>query len=241
MKSFFNIVNLRGTIFIPQIVFDWAFVSELLKILPHYIPTNNTVPSININGVVVNNPNSSDWTFGTQDGTERLIFQSQKIDFIISKEVAYSEEEIKRFSQKCNQIFSKVLELKNTKASRIAIAPTFKYTGDNNTLKSFIRKIFVYKTFKDSMLDTCDFSQVYRIDEKLGRDTYRINYLSRFYTSGNIVVINGINTLQEFNFVDFDINTFVDPAYSFDAELIESFFSKSTEFCYSFMSFYFDE
>ena len=41
MKSYFNIVSLRGTIFIPQIIFDWTFVSEMLKILPNYVPTNN--------------------------------------------------------------------------------------------------------------------------------------------------------------------------------------------------------
>ena len=102
MKSYFNIVSLRGTIFIPQIIFDWTFVSEMLKILPNYVPTNNT-PQI-INGVIVN---STDWMLGTQDGTERLIFQPQKIDFILNKESSYSERDIDEFSKKCDKIFSK--------------------------------------------------------------------------------------------------------------------------------------
>ena len=234
MKSYFNIVSLRGTIFLPQIVFDWTFVSEMLKILPNYVPTNNT-PQI-INGVIVN---STDWMLGTQDGTERLIFQPQKIDFILNKESSYSERDIDEFSKKCDKIFSKILELRNAKASRLAIAPTFKYIGDISTLKSFIQKIYATRVFKEESLDNCEFSQVYRVNENIGDSVFKINYLSKFYTSGNIVIVNGVNTIQEYNLVDFDINTFNDTNYSFDIDLVKTFFSKSSGFCSDFMTFYF--
>ena len=234
MKSYFNIVSLRGTIFIPQIIFDWTFVSEMLKILPNYVPTNNT-PQI-INGVIVN---STDWMLGTQDGTERLIFQPQKIDFILNKESSYSERDIDEFSKKCDKIFSKILELRNAKASRLAIAPTFKYIGDISTLKSFIQKIYATRVFKEESLDNCEFSQVYRVNENIGDSVFKINYLSKFYTSGNIVIVNGVNTIQEYNLVDFDINTFNDTNYSFDIDLVKTFFSKSSGFCSDFMTLYF--
>ena len=234
MKSYFNIVSLRGTIFLPQIVFDWTFVSEMLKILPNYVPTNNT-PQI-INGVIVN---STDWMLGTQDGTERLIFQPQKIDFILNKESSYSERDIDEFSKKCDKIFSKILELRNAKASRLAIAPTFKYIGDISTLKSFIQKIYATRVFKEESLDNCEFSQVYRVNENIGDSVFKINYLSKFYTSGNIVIVNGVNTIQEYNLVDFDINTFNDTNYSFDIDLVKTFFSKSSGFCSDFMTLYF--
>lgn len=234
MKSYFNIVSLRGTIFLPQIIFDWTFVSEMLKILPNYVPTNNT-PQI-INGVIVN---STDWMLGTQDGTERLIFQPQKIDFILNKESSYSERDIDKFSKKCDKIFSKILELRNAKASRLAIAPTFKYIGGISTLKSFIQKIYATRVFKEEALDNCEFSQVYRVNENIGDSVFKINYLSKFYTSGNIVIVNGVNTIQEYNLVDFDINTFNDNNYSFDIDLVKTFFSKSSGFCSDFMTLYF--
>ena len=176
---------------------------------------------------------------GTQDGTERLIFQPQKIDFILNKESSYSERDIDEFSKKCDKIFSKILELRNAKASRLAIAPTFKYIGDISTLKSFIQKIYATRVFKEEALDNCEFSQVYRVNENIGDSVFKINYLSKFYTSGNIVIVNGVNTIQEYNLVDFDINTFNDTNYSFDIDLVKTFFSKSSGFCSDFMTLYF--
>ena len=93
--------------------------------------------------------------------------------------------------------------------------------------------------FKEEALDNCEFSQVYRVNENIGDSVFKINYLSKFYTSGNIVIVNGVNTIQEYNLVDFDINTFNDTNYSFDIDLVKTFFSKSSGFCSDFMTLYF--
>ena len=54
-------------------------------------------------------------------------------------------------------------------------------------------------------------------------------------------VTNGINTIQEVNILDFDINTQVNPNYTFDTVAVKDFFNKVTIFCSDFMSWYFEE
>ena len=56
-----------------------------------------------------------------------------------------------------------------------------------------------------------------------------------------IVVVNGINTIQEVNMVDFDINTFVNPEYSFDTNATSDFFQKGAGFCSEFLLWYIGE
>ena len=56
-----------------------------------------------------------------------------------------------------------------------------------------------------------------------------------------MVVVNGINSIQEVNMLDFDINTFVNPTYSFDVSAVNDFFEKAVGFCSEFLSWYLKE
>ena len=75
------------------------------------------------------------------------------------------------------------MEITGMRASRLAIAPTLEYKGDTTLFKNFVNKIYAKNTFKESKVDNCDFSQVFRVDEEINGKQFIVNYLSKFYVS----------------------------------------------------------
>ena len=90
-------------------------------------------------------------------------------------------------------------------------------------------------------MDNCDFSQVFRVEEEINGKQFIVNYLCKFYVATPIVVVNGINTIQEVNIVDFDRNTFLDPEDSFETNATSDFFQKGAGFCSEFLLWYIGE
>lgn len=238
MKPIFKIEGLRGSLFIPLIPFEWTFVNSLFEILPGFIPSVNQFASPIIKGAVMS-PN--EWLIFSPDNKSRLIFQQQKVDYIVESGIDYSPEVIKEFAEKCIQLFEKILDHSNLSSSRIAIAPTFKWVGEKNLFVDFIKEMYSKNSFKNSSVDNCDFSQVFRVFEDINDMEIKMNYLSKFHTTNSLVVINGVNSIQESYMMDFDINTFVDSKYIFNKTAVYDFFSKAEMFCSSFMDFYFTE
>ena len=239
MKSKFNIVGLRGSIFIPQIKFSWDIVNNLLNNLVNYIPlVNNTGGPIFANGQVMN---PEEWSLSSSNNNSKLIFQAQKIDYIETMEYQYDNAYIIDFSNKCKDLFDVFLEKDEFKSTRIAIAPTFKYNGDYNEFMSFVNAIYNKNVFKGSSIHNCDFSQVYRVKENIGNKEIITNYLSKFYVTNNIITTNGVNQIQESLMLDLDINTKADPNIQFELKDIEDFFNQAPVFCDTFMSFYFQD
>ena len=239
MKPVFKIEGLRGSLFIPLIPFDWMFVNSLFEILPGFIPSvNPSAPQI-INGKMVTPLN--EWLIFSPDHKSKLVFQQQKVDFIIDMGVDYLPQTIKDFSEKCRLLFERIIDYSKQQSSRIAIAPTYKWVGVKDTFMDFVKETFNRNSFKGSTIDNCDFSQVFRVVESINQLDVKINYLSKFYVVNSLSVVNGVNTIQESYMIDFDINTFVDPNYSFDKAMVMDFFSKATSFCTNFMEFYFNE
>lgn len=235
----FNIEGLRGSIFMPQITFSWDFILALKGLLPDYLPSTISGNPQMLRGMLLT---PGDWTLTSPDGKNILIFTAQKVDYIvISTDTTYSQEAIKRFAEQCQKVSGKIMELTGVKANRLAIAPTFKYLGDSTQFKTFINTVYAKNSFKNSGVDNCDFSQVFRVDEEINGTPIKVNYLSKFYTTNAVMVVNGVNTIQEVNMLDFDINTVVSPNYIFDIDAVRDFFNKSAAFCSEFMSWYFKE
>lgn len=237
MKPIFKIEGLRGSIFIPLIPFEWTFVNSLFEILPGFIPSvNQFAPPIK--GALMP---PIEWLIFSPDNKSRLIFQQQKVDFIVEAGIDYSPEIIKDFAEKCTRLFERIIDYSKQDSSRIAIAPTFKWVGENNLFVDFIKEIYSKNSFKGSSVDNCDFSQVFRVVEDINDKEIKLNYLSKFYTANSLAVVNGVNSIQESYMMDFDINTFVDPKYVFNKTAVCDFFSKAVVFCTNFMDFYFSE
>ena len=233
------IEGLRGSLFIPPIPFNWSFVNNLFEILPGFIPSVNQSSPQLINGIVVEPFN--EWLIFSPDNKSRLIFQQQKVDYIIKSGDDYSPQTIIDFSEKCKALFEKIIDYSNQQSSRIAIAPTYKWVGTKDLFMDFVKKTFNNHLFEGSPIDNCDFSQVYRVVENINELDIKLNYLSKFYVVNSLNIVNGVNTIQESFMIDFDINTFVDPNNSFDKATVIDFFSKAESFCTKFMDFYFNE
>lgn len=235
----FIIDGLRGSVFMPQIAFNWNFVSAMQEVLPNYIPSIvSDTPQV-IKGMLLS---PGDWMLVSPNDDVRIVFQAQKIDYIVvNTKVTYTQENVHTLTKECNQVFEKIMVETKMKASRLAIAPRFRYVGDVKLLKKFINAIYAKNTFKKSNVDNFDFSQVFRVDEEISNRHFVINYLSKFYVTTPVVVTNGINTIQEVNMLDFDINTIVNPTYSFDISAVNDFFGKAAGFCSEFLSWYFEE
>ena len=238
MKQNFIIRGLRGSVFMPQMTFNWEFISAIQTMLPNYIPSViSDTPQV-IKGMLLS---PGDWILSSPDDNIRIVFQAQKVDYIINTNIEYTQDIVSTLANNCNQIFKRIMEITGMRASRLAIAPTLEYKGDTTLFKNFVNKIYAKNTFKESKVDNCDFSQVFRVDEEINGKQFIVNYLSKFYVATPIVVVNGINTIQEVNMVDFDINTFVNPEYSFDTNATSDFFQKGAGFCSEFLLWYIGE
>ncbi|MDM8252709.1 hypothetical protein QUW55_14040 [Phocaeicola barnesiae] len=238
-----NIVEIRGTIFISQIQFSWELVHQIQDVLGiTYIPSVNisSAPMF-IEGKLMNSVMSQgEWSLTSPDKKQRIIFQSQKIDIIEEFNISYSSELISQFSKKCKSLFSLIIS-DSVKCSRIAIAPTFEYTGNKESIIAFANACFNLNKFRDVKMDNCEFSQVFRVKEKISDMDVFFNYLSKFYSINKVISIDGVNQLAEVTMIDFDINSKVNPDIVFDYKAIDDFFDKASTYCGSFLSLYFHE
>lgn len=244
MKEHLKLVEIRGTIFIPQIPFSWGVVNDLQQSFKDYIPSVNTSSSpMIIEGAFIN-PYvlaPGEWSLVAPDKKQQVLFHEQKIDFLKFLHEDPSPETIDEFTKGCKTLFKSFSKFTNSKCSRIAIAPTFEYAGDRNDIISFVHDIFKKNDFHDAVLDNCDFSQVFRIRENILDKQIFINYLSKFYNVTKVISSNGKNQLAEATMISFDINSRVDPDITFTHEAVSDFFDKSPKFCEKFLAFYFDK
>ena len=81
MKQNFIIRGLRGSVFMPQITFNWEFISAIQTMLPNYIPSViSDTPQV-IKGMLLS---PGDWILSSPDDNIRIVFQAQKVDYIIN-------------------------------------------------------------------------------------------------------------------------------------------------------------
>ena len=137
-------------------------------------------------------------------------------------------------------MFAIVLSQKNEDSKRLAFAPSFVYNGEREIYKKLLNTVIAKKTFKGVAMDNCEFSQVFRVAEKICDREYIINYLSRFYTRTSWVNENDRTVMKDADLIDFDINTFVDATYSFNSDSVKDFFDKSSAYCEDFINWYSD-
>ena len=237
MKLDLRIDSLRGSLFLPRLPFDWNVVSAIKDVLPGHIPTAVTdFPQI-INNVQLF---KDDWALFTPERNSMFLVQQQKVDYIVTDIKAYSKDYIKKFTDTCANLFAIVLSQKNEDSKRLAFAPSFVYNGEREIYKKLLNTVIAKKTFKGVAMDNCEFSQVFRVAEKICDREYIINYLSRFYTRTSWVNENDRTVMKDADLIDFDINTFVDATYSFNSDSVKDFFDKSSAYCEDFINWYSD-
>lgn len=237
MKLNLNIVKLRGTVFTQQVNYSPQIVIALSDVLPGFLPSFVTV--IPQNNSVPNAIVSNFWEMVNPNTGERVQFNNLKIDIIQNCDTPYKEEIISNFSDHCSNVFCRIAEITGQPSSRLAIAPTFSCTDDNQKIKQFAQGIYVNNSFKEAIIDNCAFNNIFRIKEVIGEKTYLINYLANVYAANRVDNIEGKNLIRETIAVDFDINTFANEGYIFSVPDIKAFFDKSSQMSKSFFDFFF--
>lgn len=239
MKTNLLIDNIRASVFIPFLPYDWNIIHRLQEIIRDGVPTVSTNSPLII-GEAVFHPGS--WTVASALTNTRIIVQQQKIDFIQGN--IHPQESLdtiwKKFCEDTKKIIDIFMSLLSSHASRLAIAPSYIYNDGRDNWKDFIRKSFTKNSFRESELVEGDFSQLFRVKESFNNKYYRINYLSKFYTSNQLVEkTEGVQIIERLN-IDFDINTAPDQGYVFNIESMKSFFDNARNFSELFLGYYFD-
>lgn len=239
MANFFSISKIRGTMFIPRIPYDWSIVNRLLEKFQGFIPTVYGSPQPD--GNVLYTP--GDWELRSPDGLKRLIFSTQKIDYIEIGQKDYSQAVIESFSQICSVVFSEIVANHGQMSSRLAIAPSFVCSTPFARVKGFLNNIYIESkmSFAHSELDSCDFSQVFRPIKNIAGTDVSMNFLSKFTTETVVSTNDSARRPIQLVKADFDINTTPNQEVSFDIESIRDFFAKAGTLCEEFYQFYFQD
>lgn len=237
MPNPFLISLVRGTMFYPRIPFGWPEANRLLERLQDFFPVVYGSPHMDGNVVY----SSGDWELRKQDGSIRLMFSAQKIDYVVFGQKEYSEEAIEEFAKKCSEIFEEIAGAHGQPSSRLAIAPTFVCPTTFAEAKAILNIIYNGNkmTFGGAELDNCEFSQVFRPQKTIRDVGISVNFLSKFSTENSISINEGVARQEQVIKADFDINTTPVPGISFPLESIHDFFAKAPSFCEEFYQFYF--
>lgn len=243
MKKSLEIIGLRGSLFMPSIPFS----QEILDQCNETFPDCDFFPIVNhINGDLISSDgkviSQGEWLLISKDKKTNLYFSNQKIDIQKDCNSYKGQTEIAEFSSSCNKLFSHIWEKTKKSATRIAIAPSYEFTGDRNQFINYVNNtIYKKNTFNNCTIDLCDFSQVYRIKEIIQSNPIEINYLSKFQESNKIVNNGGNQQIKRIICIDLDINTSPNSQYVFDIDSVNDFFDKAPTYCSKFIDHYFSE
>lgn len=249
MKELLKLSNLRCSIFVPKVSYNTENLEKVLQAFPGFLPSTIqpqvAIPVEFVGLPIQINMQNGPWQISNNDNKTVISFYDDKIDIVIQlDEISYDVDFLEKKSKECCDIFEKIMTTFNFVSVRLAIAPTLKMqfnTKNGNNKKSFLEQIFSLNTFSDVANDTCDFSQVYRINHELNDKTYLVNHLVKFSTDQNAVIQGSTLIVSENLVVSLDVNTFVNPLYSMRIEEIKDFYSQSPSWCDDFLNYYFSK
>lgn len=239
MRNSLTITSLRSSIFMPLLPCKRENIEALNTVVPYFLPALSMSNSINVGGMLIEQ-SGANWMMVSTDRKQKIIFQDNKIDFISEIEQPYSKNAVEEFSKLSNSILKKIMELSGVMANRLAIAPQIKIKDTEENVKTWVNSIFNKNEFKSVQLEANEFSQIYRVNEKISEKTYLLNYLSRFSSQKSLVKKDGKNSIVDQFMLDIDINTFVDPNYEFNQNSVKVFFDRACDFCEDLINFYFN-
>lgn len=220
-----NVIQLRGTLFLPVIIGYSSANSEKYKLLldgalvqPVSFPVPNGLQYTQEAALQENGP----WQLVR--GNTRIIFFQNKIDIIqdiiLPKDTFETE-----FCSFCAEIFSRILEIANTTSTRLAFAPIYAKDPDatfNSTV--FWNAVLKHATFDGSNIEEVNITCNRKVEKSINDNLYTINFRS--------VLSDATRTLAGLVFggsvmISFDINTAILPekTFQFDSDDIKSFFA----------------
>ena len=227
-----NVIQLRGTIFLPVVIgysSDKAekYSSLLNGAIVQPVQPTAIIPitpiGLQINQEVTLQDNGP-WQMIS--GNTRVVFIQNKIDIIqsIIAPMGTSENDFCVF---CAEMFSHILELEATTSNRIAFAPTYaKDHDDSFNSADFWNTVLRHTSFNESKIEEVNVTCNRKVNKLINGNQYTINFRSvlsdakRNLPSG--IVLNGSVM------IGFDINTAIIPGhdpYTFHPAEINDFFA----------------
>ena len=229
----YNIKTLRGTIFCPPIRFTREFVNGLSGTIDGYLPVlirdSNTLPILQV------------WQLSSPDEKEVLAFNGEKIDLIQVVESQVDDNRIQVFSERCQAVFARILEITGAVCTRIALAPTVIITDNGERPSTLYDRLFNIREFAGVQLDSSNLSQVYRIDRSIGGSVIKINHVANFKAENELISTANGNQLRLRYMCDFDVNTMPHPEYRFNTAGMNEFFRMASGSFGEFYRIYFAE
>ena len=223
----YRIKTLRGTIFCPPIRFSREFINALSGTIDGYLPIlvrdSNTLPIFQV------------WQLSSPDEKELLAFNGEKIDLIQVVESRIEDDRIRLFSERCQVVFGRILEITGAVCTRVALAPSVIITENGERPSALYDRLFIVREFANVQLDSSNLSQVYRVDWSIGGSIIRLNYVANFKAENELISTANGNQLRLRYICDFDVNTMPHPEYRFNTLEVNEFFRMAPD---SFADFY---
>ena len=206
--------TLRGTIFTQRIPLDNNTLQKILPLFDGYAV--EMVPA------------------GAEGPIPAIVFGNLSIDIIKNISTESINEVISEFSLFCQKSFENIYANYSNPVLRMALAPSLKVDLENE--EEFIaltKSIASAKSFKETPISSLSFTDVYRVNDKLGDMDVIFNFLSSFNTAEDL------NRKTKDVVFSADINTYQGKPYNFDNTHLHVFYEKAAVWYDEFYKFYF--
>lgn len=242
------IKSLRATIFVPQINYSIENQKTIISLLNDgldYIPVLSDMQQIQINSDNLLFPqNNNQWQLKSVSGlNQRILFGSQKIDIIREyNDVSENGVDLDDFCSFCSNVFAKIVETYKLNSSRLAFAPSYLiHIFDNSVVEKIASLFFLKSDFKNSHIDNCDFSNVFRVKEIVNEKQIIINHFFKVEQINRIDISKQPLASNPYISIDIDINTKAEEGYIFNKEDILDFYRKVLGWTSDFLDYFFNE
>lgn len=230
MKEKMVIAQLRGTIFVPVNI---GYTTENFNkfsvlLLPGANALNANPPEMVAPGI---NPNQPQYGLAwrlfkkTDEGEYNIVFLPGKIDILLTKDVAYSDEIERLFCEKCIDWFSKILAELQTTANRIAYAPLYAIKLKDITAGT-VWGGFLKRTIIDGTpIQDVNFNFLLKREIAFNGQTIQMNLLHNLSDGVHIKQSPENSVSENVVLLQLDMNSVPESPLSLDSNGVKDFFS----------------
>lgn len=231
----------RGSIFTSTITYNPDTWEKFQTIFPGYMPVTHAPSTIDFQGNTIQIGNQM-WTLSSKKDKVDINFLDGKIDIILQEcNLPYSKDNIDSLCKKIETIFSNIVNQLGLTSNRLAFAPLLISEDQPSVSIAFARRIFGNRKFKGEQIDNCDFSNVFRIKEKINDSDVIINHLVNFALVQAPFVLNGRLSTNNILQVNLDINTLAGQQYIFSPNAVTEFYKEVSQWTIDFIDSYFND
>lgn len=232
MKEGIKIVQMRGTIFLPENI---GYTADNANKFQALLMPNGTIGNVFLGGnmpmpITAAPQWGGPWclTLAENGQTKQIMFLPNKIDIIAYNDNGFDIEEEQSFVTECNQSFNKIIEELGgtTKLTRLAYAPLLILEKEQYPHKGIFDKILNVKSESTDYITDRDVTFTLKREVVISEKNILLNLLHKISDGYQTIQTTGNPTIKEIYMLQLDINTVVEQGYKFEKYDIGSFFDK---------------